>query len=83
MSVLTRMEQTRKILADKWGIDPNNPRPPRMKTKETPIKKHTEKHVYHEFDDSQIVAVRDYEPPPLVRPKREMKYGNFFDDVFM
>lgn len=81
MSILTRWDRTRDILAQKWGIDPNNPHPPQKQT-ETKKEYRTEKHVYHESDDSGIVTVRDYEPPPLVRPKREMKYGNFFDDCF-
>lgn len=76
MSILTRWNRTRDILAEKWGIDPL------QKQAETKKESRTEKHVYHESDDSGIATVRDYEPPPLVRPKREMKYGNYFDDVF-
>lgn len=71
MSMLTHWQRTRQNLADRWGIDLEK------------LQKHTEKHVYHESDDSQIMTVRDYEPPPLKRPKREMMYGNPFDDCFL
>lgn len=70
MSMLTRWERTRDILADKWKDDINR------------TQKHTDKHVFHESDDSQIMTVRDYTPPPLKRPKREMMFGNPFDDCF-